>query len=956
MSVRNVFAGVVTVVVLALVGGLVFVGRGQASPTLHLGSGAAWFPTTRQGSVALIDGATGGRVTRIDGVARANGHFDVEQSGSSALVVDQDAGTVTKVDAATWQLGTPVAVSAGGDNKLAVHAGGGAAWVVSQSGTIVQQLDPAAMTLIGSPQTLPSAISGLAVAGDGRLWVTSQTGELRSYRGGEQVTSAPLPGMGTTALVLVDKQPVVVDLTSSHAQLVDPDRGTLDRSTCLDTPTDPIPSVGGSTSDVSWLLAVAPNAGTLVVSDVSTGTCQAIALGPTATKARYGTPVEKDRFVFVPDFLTGQVIAVDPGAPPGQQIRARIDHGLPNAQIALLVHNEHVWFNDPGGDQAGVITDDFHALTTSKADAGSSNGQTPAPVPTPTPDPAPPTPDNNANPGAPDPGAPTQGQPDPASAAPPGAGPPQAGIGPPGPDLPAPKDNGHRGGDKAPAAPAAAAGGGGGGATTTTAPATGGGPTTTTPPVITPLFTISPNPAITGQPVTLTDASTGEHTVAGWQLPGALPATSKAASVYATYAAPGTYTVTLTINTAAGAKSVSRPLSVNTLPKVPNLQGLTPTQAKDALDGFGLKLGTRTKTVDSSLPPALIVDSNPAAGAVVPAGTTVDYRDSAGIGIITTVAGPTSTPAISLPGRLSSDSMGNVFISSQGNNQIQMLSTSGVLSLLAGNGTPGFAGDGGLATLASLNHPIGTTVDALGNIYIADELNYRVRKIDAQTKVISTVAGNGSSSRNPAVAGDPLATNIWPTDLDVTPDGTLWISARWQKQILKLGTDGQLSIVPPAVSGPQLVDPASIEFDANSVMYIAEPHGNHILRLDGDHYTVVVGMTGQSGFNGDGLTGAATMLHDPDAIRFDGFGNLYFPDWGNNRIRRWNMATDLVDTVAGGATAGNGGDGGLATNAQLQIDNSCCSSGLVFAADGSLLISDLSNNIVRKIWVKPPAP
>ncbi len=961
MNVRSILAGVVTVVVLAFVGGLVFVGRGQASPSLHLESGAAWFPTVRQGSIALIDGATGGRVTRIDGVAKPNGHYDVEQSGSSALIVDRDAGTVSKVDAATWQLGTPVPVGSPGDDKLAVHAGGPAAWVVSQSGTIVQQLDPKAMTLIGSPQTLPSAISGLAVAGDGRLWVTSQTGELRSYRDGLQVTSSPLPRSGATALVLVDQQPVVVDLATSRAQLIDADHGTPDRTTCLDAPVNPAPAIGGSSSDASWLLAVAPTAGTLVVSDVTVGTCQAIALGPTASTPRYGTPVEKDRFVFVPDFVAGQVIVVDPQAPPGTQIRARIDLGLPNAQVALLVHNQHVWFNDPAGDQAGVITDDFHALATSKADTGSSNGQTPAPTPTPTPtpDPAPPTADTSAAPGSintPDPGSPAP--PNPSSATPPGPGPVEAGIGPPGPELPAPKDNGKRGGDGAKTgggAPTTAAPGGGGGANTPTTTAPAPTTTTTAPAVITPQFTIAPNPALAGDRVTFTDATIGTHTVVGWSAPDAVPPTSKAATFTATFARPGTFPITLTINTTAGAKSVTRSLTVNTVPRVPNLQGLTAAEALDALTNVGLKVGTKTATIDSVLPAGLITDSNPAAGSIVPAGTVVDYRDSKGVGIITSVAGPTMGN-VNLPGRLSSDTQGNVYIASQGSNQIQKLTPAGVVSIIAGNGTAGAGGDGQLASspAVQLNHPIATTVDAKGNIYIADEYNYKVRKIDALTGIITTVAGNGTGGYAAANAGDPKATNIWPTDLDVTPDGTLWISARWQKQILKLGPDGQLSIVPPG-NGLQLTDPASIEFDANNVMYVAEPHAKHIVRLDGDHYTVIIG-TGVEGFNGDGKPGTQTQVHDPDAIRFDGFGNLYFPDWGNNRIRRWSSTTDLVDTVAGSGTAGNSGDNGLATNAQLKIDDGCCSSGLVFAADGSLLISDMANNLVRKIWVKPPGP
>jgi hypothetical protein len=90
------------------------------------------------------------------------------------------------------------------------------------------------------------------------------------------------------------------------------------------------------------------------------------------------------------------------------------------------------------------------------------------------------------------------------------------------------------------------------------------------------------------------------------------------------------------------------------------------------------------------------------------------------------------------------------------------------------------------------------------------------------------------------------------------------------------------------------------------------------------------------------------MLADPDAIRFDGFGNLYFPDWGNSRIRM--LAADgTVHTVAGSATQGFGGDGGRATDAQLDLVDPSASSGLVFDNQGHLFISDLANDRVRKI-------
>ncbi len=981
--VRGGLVGVVTVVVLALVGGIVFVGRGQASPSLHLGSGAAWFPTLRQGSVALIDGATGGRVTRIDGVAKPNGHYEVEQSGSSALVVDHDTGTVTKIDAATWKLSAPVPVGSPGDAQLAVHTGGSSAWVVLQGGSQVQQLDPTAMTLIGAPQTLPSTISGLAVAGDGRLWVTSQSGELRSYRNGEQVTSVPLAGAGATALVLVDRQPVVVDLTRGGAQLVDADQGTPDRSVCLDVPTTPPPVVGGSSGDAPWLLAVGPTAGTLVVSDVGGSSCQAITLGPTASTPRYGAPVEKDRFVFVPDFVSGQVIVVDPQAPSGTQIRARIDLGLPNAQVALLVHNQHVWFNDPAGDQAGVITDDFHALATSKADAGSSTGQTPAAAPTPTPDRGPASPDTPGDPGInADANTPT----DPALT-PPGS-PTDIGLPASPTDLPAPQDNGHRGGDKKPANNGGGGGGGGGGGaatTTTTTPggAGGAGGSGAPPPakVVAPVFTISPTPAIAGEPVTFTDATDGAHSLVGWSLPGATPATAKAPSFQATFTEAKTYEITLTISTDVGALSVTRPLTVNTVPRVPPLAGLTVAQAQAALDVVGLKLGTKTATVASIFQAGLIIDSTPAAGAPAPAGSTVAFRDSGGDGIIGSLMGSASA-ALVYPARLAVDASGNVYIADFEDNRVKEINpTTGLVTLIAGNGYPtssgaAVLGDGGPAVAATLDHPSSVAVDAQGDVYIGDLGNNRVRKVTRSTGIISTVAGNGSPHNggliipnsakegdftSDTVPGPALATSIGTVeDIALDAHGTLYIVDGDGCNVLLVSRtragQGTLSIMPEPQNG-WLVAPTSIALGADESIWVAEATKSRILRYDpAGTVTQAVGVSGYIGstYNGEGTLGPDTVVNQPDTIRFDAFGNLWFTDSENNRIRVLRADDGKVYTAAGNGTAGSAGDGGPASQAQVWLTNSGLYGGLAFDGQGNLYFSDVNIRAIRKIFARPP--
>src|SRR4051794_3279069 len=136
-----------------------------------LGSGSAWF-AGRSGAVSLLDGATGARITRVRG-AFTGPEAEVEQDGAAALVVDRAAGTVRRVDGATWDLSEPTKVGSPDDDQLSLHTRGGVAWVVAQRGTVVQQVDPRGPSLVGAPQTVPGAIAGAAVAGDGTLWLTS---------------------------------------------------------------------------------------------------------------------------------------------------------------------------------------------------------------------------------------------------------------------------------------------------------------------------------------------------------------------------------------------------------------------------------------------------------------------------------------------------------------------------------------------------------------------------------------------------------------------------------------------------------------------------------------------------------------------------------------------------------------------------------------------------------------
>ena len=225
----------------------------------------------------------------------------------------------------------------------------------------------------------------------------------------------------------------------------------------------------------------------------------------------------------------------------------------------------------------------------------------------------------------------------------------------------------------------------------------------------------------------------------------------------------------------------------------------------------------------------------------------------------------------------------------------------GVLNTAAGNGQWIYRGDGGQATASPLFLPMGGAADAAGNLYLSDSNNQRVRFVSAATQTISTVAGDGTAG---------------------------------------FGGDGG-----PATSA-LLNTPADVKLDGAGNFYIADS-ANHAIRMvnasTGIIYTIA-GIGGQSGYSGDG--GQATLAHlaYPSGIAFDGDHVLYISDTGNNAIRKVDLSTGIITTVAGTGTAGSTGDGGAATLGQLNYPW-----GITLAADGSLYIADLSNNRVRKV-------
>jgi sugar lactone lactonase YvrE len=279
------------------------------------------------------------------------------------------------------------------------------------------------------------------------------------------------------------------------------------------------------------------------------------------------------------------------------------------------------------------------------------------------------------------------------------------------------------------------------------------------------------------------------------------------------------------------------------------------------------------------------------------------------------------------------------------------------ISTFAGNGVSGFNGDNISAAAASLNGPQGLALDAARNLYIADLVNCRIRKVNQLTGVITTICGDGT----PAFGGDGgLATAAKisnPSALNFDANGDLFFTDRGNCRIRKIdmttgiittvagnGTCGFTADGVPATSSG-LNNPNEVSFDAAGDMYIADWINNRIRKVDKLTGLIsTVAGTGTAAYNGDGILATAANINGPCGIIFDNADNLFFAEYGGHRVRKITKATGIISTVAGNGSFGYNGDNILAKNAQLA---SCAY--IKFDDAQNLYIGDAGNHRIRRI-------
>ncbi|MGD0778292.1 MAG: hypothetical protein ABSC05_36380 [Candidatus Solibacter sp.] len=336
-------------------------------------------------------------------------------------------------------------------------------------------------------------------------------------------------------------------------------------------------------------------------------------------------------------------------------------------------------------------------------------------------------------------------------------------------------------------------------------------------------------------------------------------------------------------------------------------------------------------------------------------------RSVSSAGIITTLSGVVGSYGLSgdgvantltmlAPFSVAADSSGNLYVAEFGTNRIRKIDTSGNITTAIGDGNQGFAGDGGPPAKVEMTLPTGVAVDSSGNLYFADSLNNRIRKLSGST--VNTIAGNGVLSHS-GDGGAPTAAQLnAPQGVAVDTAGNLYIADTSNNVVRRVsggvisnfagtGTAGS-SGDGGAASGAQLNGPQGLAVDTAGNLYIADTQNSRVRKVaNGTISTVAGGST--AGFGGDGGAATSAQLNAPMGVAVDAAGNLYIAEFSNNRVRKVS-SNGIISTLAGNGITGFSGDGGLATGAQLNGPR-----GVAVDSLGNVYIADTNNNCVRQV-------
>lgn len=309
------------------------------------------------------------------------------------------------------------------------------------------------------------------------------------------------------------------------------------------------------------------------------------------------------------------------------------------------------------------------------------------------------------------------------------------------------------------------------------------------------------------------------------------------------------------------------------------------------------------------------------------------------------------------------DDHGNVYIADTENHRIRKIDAeSGIIATIAGTGEEGYGGDEGPATEAKLNWPTGVAVDDAGNVYIADRNNERIRRVDPEG-IITTFAGTGEWGYDSDEDGGPATEALlnWPADVALDANGDLYIADEYNNRIRKVDVEGTITTVagmkrPTLEVGEEEEDdenigdhgpatsallhrPTGVALDNEGSLYIADRNHHRIRKVNAEGIITTMAGMADEGFSGDEGPAASAQLDGPSGVAVDEAGYVFIADTGNNRIRQIDPA-GVITTLAGGEDGGDGSDpeGQLAAPRDVAVDS-----------DGNLYVADTGNHQIHVI-------
>jgi DNA-binding beta-propeller fold protein YncE len=319
--------------------------------------------------------------------------------------------------------------------------------------------------------------------------------------------------------------------------------------------------------------------------------------------------------------------------------------------------------------------------------------------------------------------------------------------------------------------------------------------------------------------------------------------------------------------------------------------------------------------------------------------------------------GPGAQAQVNNPYGLTIGPDGALYFCEIGNHRVRRLDLkTGIISTVAGSGEKGYAGDGGPALAASMNEPYEVRFDRAGNMFFAEMQNHVVRRVDAKTRVISTVAGTGvagfSGDGGPAVKAQLRQ----PHSIAFDPEGRLLIcdigNVRIRRVNLQTGTietwagTGEKKPTPDGapIAGTPLNGPRAITVAPDGQLYLVLREGNAVYRIDpkGGRIYHVAG-TGETGYTGDGGPAKQAKLSGPKGIAWAPDGSLYLADTESHTIRRIDLKSGVITTVIGMGQRGDGPDG-PARECRLARPH-----GIFVSAQGKVYLSDSESHRVRAL-------